>query len=55
VKKPSSWRNQRQILFGCGGGAAELSQMIPIGTVYDNGIPDQNPDNPATILSWFTV
>jgi len=27
------------------GGAAELSQEIPIGTVYDNGIPDRNPDN----------
>ena len=27
------------------GGAAELAQLIPIGTVYDNGIPDQNPDN----------
>jgi len=26
------------------GGAAELSQRIPIGTVYDNGIPDRNPD-----------
>ncbi|HEV8544353.1 MAG TPA: MBL fold metallo-hydrolase [Verrucomicrobiae bacterium] len=29
------------------GGAAELSEMIPIVTVYDNGIPDKNPDNPA--------
>lgn len=28
------------------GGAAELSQLIPIGTVYDNGIPEQSPDNP---------
>ncbi|MDX1952286.1 MAG: MBL fold metallo-hydrolase [Verrucomicrobiota bacterium] len=27
------------------GGAAELAQMIPIGNVWDNGIPDQNPDN----------
>src|SRR6185295_17382784 len=26
------------------GGAAELSQLIPIGTVYDNGIPQHNPD-----------
>jgi beta-lactamase superfamily II metal-dependent hydrolase len=26
------------------GGAAELSQLIPIGTVYDNGIPEHNPD-----------
>jgi beta-lactamase superfamily II metal-dependent hydrolase len=28
------------------GGAAELSRLIPIGTVYDNGIPEKNPDNP---------
>ncbi len=27
------------------GGAAELAGMIPIHRVYDNGIPDQNPDN----------
>jgi len=27
------------------GGAAELSEKLPIGTVYDNGIPEQNPDN----------
>src|SRR5690348_11347472 len=27
------------------GGAAELAQLMPIGTVYDNGIPDHNPDN----------
>jgi beta-lactamase superfamily II metal-dependent hydrolase len=26
------------------GGAAELSQLIPIGVVYDNGIPEHNPD-----------
>src|SRR3954471_19906772 len=26
------------------GGAAELSKMIPIGTVWDNGIPDTDPD-----------
>ena len=26
------------------GGAAELSAMIPIGTVLDNGIPEHNPD-----------
>jgi competence protein ComEC len=30
------------------GGAAEVAQLIPIGTVLDNGIPDRNPDhNPA--------
>ncbi len=27
------------------GGAAELAQLLPIGTVYDNGIPPQSPDN----------
>ncbi|EEF59429.1 ComEC/Rec2 family competence protein [Pedosphaera parvula] len=27
------------------GGAAELSKLMPIGTVYNNGIPDHNPDN----------
>jgi beta-lactamase superfamily II metal-dependent hydrolase len=27
------------------GGAAEVSQLIPIGQANDNGIPDQNPDN----------
>jgi len=26
------------------GGAAELSQLIPIGAVHDNGVPDHNPD-----------
>src|SRR5207344_3444337 len=28
------------------GGAAELATLMPIGQVYDNGIPDLNPDNP---------
>ena len=36
------------------GGAAPLSQLMPIGTVYDNGIPTRNPDrhrqDPAFIL-----
>ena len=27
------------------GGAAEVSQLMPIGIVHDNGIPDHNPDN----------
>lgn len=27
------------------GGIAELAEKVPIGTVYDNGIPEQNPDN----------
>ncbi len=30
------------------GGAAEVAQLMPIGTVYDNGIPPQNPDNNPT-------
>ncbi len=29
------------------GGAAEIAQKLPIGTIYDNGIPSKNPDNPA--------
>lgn len=28
------------------GGAAELSKLIPIEAVYDNGIPEKSPDNP---------
>lgn len=28
------------------GGAAELAALIPVGHVYDNGIPDSNPDQP---------
>jgi competence protein ComEC len=27
------------------GGAPELAQLMPIGTVLDNGIPDHNPDH----------
>src|SRR5881628_1769411 len=26
------------------GGAAELAQLMPIGTVYDNGVPTRDPD-----------
>ena len=29
------------------GGAGELSQLMPIGNVYDNGIPDKDPDGNA--------
>ena len=29
------------------GGTAELSELIPIGTLYNNGIPDHDPDNTA--------
>jgi len=34
------------------GGAAELSGMIPIGAVFDNGIPDHNPDGGDD--AWFS-
>jgi len=27
------------------GGVAELSELMPVGIVHDNGIPDRNPDN----------
>ena len=33
------------------GGAAELSKLMPIGAVYDNGIPDHNPDGGDD--AWF--
>src|SRR5204863_1995402 len=34
------------------GGIAELSENLPIGTVYDNGIPEQNPDNNPNDTRW---
>jgi competence protein ComEC len=34
------------------GGAAELSEKLPIRTVYDNGIPEQNPDNNPKDTRW---
>lgn len=34
------------------GGASELSQLIPIGHVHDNGIPDQDPDGNAANRSF---
>jgi len=34
------------------GGAAELSALIPIGTVWDNGLPDTNPDNNPSDTRW---
>ena len=34
------------------GGAAELSALIPIGQVYDNGIPESNPDNNPNDKRW---
>ena len=34
------------------GGAAEVAQLIPVGQVYDNGIPDSNPDNNPRDTRW---
>lgn len=34
------------------GGAAELSEKLPIKTVYDNGVPEQNPDNNPKDTRW---
>ncbi len=33
------------------GGAAELSTLMPLGTVYDNGLPERDPDN-GTDPTW---
>ena len=38
------------------GGAAELSQLMPIRNVYDNGIPDNDPDsNPDSSVFLKTI
>jgi len=37
------------------GGAAELSALISIGQVYDNGIPDANPDGNRQDTRWPLV
>jgi len=34
------------------GGAAEISALIPIGQVYDNGIPEGNPDGNRNDTRW---
>lgn len=34
------------------GGAAEVSALIPIGQVYDNGIPEGNPDGNRRDTRW---
>jgi beta-lactamase superfamily II metal-dependent hydrolase len=34
------------------GGAAELSALIPIGQVHDNGIPETHPDNRPNDTRW---
>src|SRR5215469_4093717 len=35
------------------GGAAELSKLIPIGQVYDKGIPDSDPDHNPSNQNWI--
>jgi beta-lactamase superfamily II metal-dependent hydrolase len=35
------------------GGAAELAALMPIRTVWDNGIPESNPDNNLRDTTWF--
>lgn len=35
------------------GGAAEVAAALPVGTIYDNGIPDKNPDNPSDTSGSF--
>jgi competence protein ComEC len=37
------------------GGAAELSGLIPIGQVYDNGQPTADPDNNAKDTRWVLL
>jgi competence protein ComEC len=37
------------------GGAAELSKLIPIGTVLDRGIPDTDPDHRPNAANWLNV
>jgi beta-lactamase superfamily II metal-dependent hydrolase len=37
------------------GGAAELSKLIPIGQVYDKGIPDSDPDHNPRATNWLNV
>jgi competence protein ComEC len=37
------------------GGVAELSTMIPIGQVYDNGMPTSDPDNNPADTRWVLL
>ncbi len=37
------------------GGAAELAALMPIGHVYDNGIPDRDPDGSPNTNRWATM
>ncbi|MCI0745943.1 MAG: MBL fold metallo-hydrolase [Verrucomicrobia subdivision 3 bacterium] len=34
------------------GGAAEIAERMPVGNVYDHGIPDGNPDNNPNDTRW---
>lgn len=34
------------------GGAADVAKELPIVTVYDNGIPEEDPDNPKNNTRW---
>lgn len=37
------------------GGAAELAALIPIGQVYDNGLPQHDPDNNPADTRWVLL
>jgi competence protein ComEC len=37
------------------GGAAELAAKIPLGTVWDNGLPEQDPDGGSNTNRWLTA
>ena len=37
------------------GGAAELSQKIPFGRVWDNGIPESDPDGGTNLQKWVAT
>ncbi len=37
------------------GGAAELAGLLPIGQVWDNGIPEKDPDGGANTESWLAT
>src|ERR1051325_993329 len=37
------------------GGAAELSKLIPIGQVYDKGIPESDPDGRPNATNWPSI
>jgi hypothetical protein len=37
------------------GGAAELAALLPIGQLWDNGIPDKDPDGGANTERWLAT